>query len=333
MSFIRRWLSQREQVPTSDADLEAGPASLSSASAMSSSSVAPPSSASHDGGSVELREQQDEGMVVIMRPAATESSANGAAASTVTGTTTNVSPERALITTRLAWLRRASQVLLGLTILQVMSTLGTEHIHFLSLFSIFVPWTGYEGAKEMNPAYVRVFYWGCWIMIPANFFHYLSFDEFTKEILASNLEDNLRRELVFNHALFNGVTIIIMTIMIFCIGIVRQLNWLVYAARLSGDTDSFVLGTRMATQTQRHTGPLSPTEIAAIPALKLGAEDLTVPGSGDKEVCVICQDEYEVNDLAKRLTCRHMFHATCIDAWLERSSSCPNCNGDVRAIV
>jgi hypothetical protein len=238
-----------------------------------------------------------------------------------------------LVNNRLLLIKKTSQMILILTVLQIMSTLGTEHIHFLSLFSLFVPWTGYEGAKERNFAYLRAFYWGCWIMIPANFFHYLSFEQFVDEIMATGLEENVKKELMFNHTLFNVVTVVIMISMTLALVWVRQLSVMIRSLRhfiehdLSGSADT------ARRESRGPTGPLRQEELAAIIAFKLSAEDIATDESGEKDVCVICQDEFQVNDLAKRLNCRHIFHAQCIDAWLERSSLCPICNGDVRSIV
>ncbi|PAA76831.1 hypothetical protein BOX15_Mlig004450g2 [Macrostomum lignano] len=48
----------------------------------------------------------------------------------------------------------------------------------------------------------------------------------------------------------------------------------------------------------------------------------------DKE-CVICMVEYENGDELRYLPCAHSFHKACIDAWLMRSFTCPNCSQPV----
>ena len=36
--------------------------------------------------------------------------------------------------------------------------------------------------------------------------------------------------------------------------------------------------------------------------------------------CVVCMNEFEVNELIKRLDpCKHDFHSSCIDPWLKVS--------------
>lgn len=47
--------------------------------------------------------------------------------------------------------------------------------------------------------------------------------------------------------------------------------------------------------------------------------------------CVVCLSEFEEGDKAKLLpSCKHWFHAHCIDAWLESHATCPICRTRVR---
>lgn len=42
------------------------------------------------------------------------------------------------------------------------------------------------------------------------------------------------------------------------------------------------------------------------------------------EICTVCMDPYEIGQSRKFLPCNHVFHAKCIDMWLENSSqNCP----------
>ncbi|KAG2314019.1 hypothetical protein Bca52824_017141 [Brassica carinata] len=46
--------------------------------------------------------------------------------------------------------------------------------------------------------------------------------------------------------------------------------------------------------------------------------------------CVICLSELADGDKAKLLpSCKHWFHAHCIDAWLESQATCPICRTSV----
>ena len=61
----------------------------------------------------------------------------------------------------------------------------------------------------------------------------------------------------------------------------------------------------------------------------------TIPETGSelvKEICVICQSEFQAGERYKELNCSHIFHADCIDAWLSKSSHCPICITDVTIV-
>ncbi len=73
------------------------------------------------------------------------------------------------------------------------------------------------------------------------------------------------------------------------------------------------------------TAGLTPSEIAAFVSFPLDTVEKDL-------CCVICQDDLKLNDLVKRLPCNHCcYHATCIEAWLARSSTCPVCNFNTRS--
>uniref|UniRef100_A0ACD5W1A7 Uncharacterized protein n=1 Tax=Avena sativa TaxID=4498 RepID=A0ACD5W1A7_AVESA len=53
--------------------------------------------------------------------------------------------------------------------------------------------------------------------------------------------------------------------------------------------------------------------------------------SSAKEHCAVCLGEMEDGELGRLLpACRHVFHVSCIDAWLRLSSTCPVCRSAVR---
>ncbi len=41
--------------------------------------------------------------------------------------------------------------------------------------------------------------------------------------------------------------------------------------------------------------------------------------------CIICMEDYELQDEIRKLGCGHFYHHACIDTWLERSRICPYC--------
>jgi hypothetical protein len=45
--------------------------------------------------------------------------------------------------------------------------------------------------------------------------------------------------------------------------------------------------------------------------------------------CAVCQDDITGRSLYRQLPCNHIFHATCIDPWIERSNTCPLCRSPI----
>ena len=43
----------------------------------------------------------------------------------------------------------------------------------------------------------------------------------------------------------------------------------------------------------------------------------------EEEICPICHNALGLG--IETLTCRHVFHTTCLHQWLQRSSTCPMC--------
>ena len=45
-----------------------------------------------------------------------------------------------------------------------------------------------------------------------------------------------------------------------------------------------------------------------------------------EELCVICYDNINKNDIVRKLKCNHIYHQKCCDKWLETHKKCPICN-------
>ncbi|KAK7161217.1 hypothetical protein R3I94_004030 [Phoxinus phoxinus] len=56
---------------------------------------------------------------------------------------------------------------------------------------------------------------------------------------------------------------------------------------------------------------------------------------GDKETesdfdnCAVCIEDYKPNDVVRILPCRHVFHKTCVDPWLQDHRTCPMCKMNI----
>ncbi|KAI4330399.1 hypothetical protein MLD38_028689 [Melastoma candidum] len=52
----------------------------------------------------------------------------------------------------------------------------------------------------------------------------------------------------------------------------------------------------------------------------------------DRDVCTICLDDYKDGEIIKVLPCRHEFHSSCVESWLNKGGLfCPVCKHDMRA--
>ena len=45
----------------------------------------------------------------------------------------------------------------------------------------------------------------------------------------------------------------------------------------------------------------------------------------EKELCVICQESFEIDNKAIITNCKHTFHEECLNPWLKMSNRCPFC--------
>lgn len=43
------------------------------------------------------------------------------------------------------------------------------------------------------------------------------------------------------------------------------------------------------------------------------------------EFCIICQDNIQLNDIIRTLSCFHRFHINCVDEWFIDKNICPLC--------
>ncbi|KAL5719210.1 hypothetical protein ACHQM5_012020 [Ranunculus cassubicifolius] len=69
---------------------------------------------------------------------------------------------------------------------------------------------------------------------------------------------------------------------------------------------------------------LEESVIESYPKTVLG-ESLRLAKSEDN-ICSICLSEYKPRETLRTIPdCKHCFHASCIDEWLHRNSTCPLC--------
>ncbi|XP_047960046.1 E3 ubiquitin-protein ligase MPSR1 [Salvia hispanica] len=66
-----------------------------------------------------------------------------------------------------------------------------------------------------------------------------------------------------------------------------------------------------------------PASKAAIEAMETVEVVVGEEEGGDQ--CVICLEDWEAGEKAKRMPCKHRFHGECIEKWLRIHGSCPVC--------
>ena len=49
-----------------------------------------------------------------------------------------------------------------------------------------------------------------------------------------------------------------------------------------------------------------------------------------EEICIICLGEFNSEDIIKKFFCEHIFHESCLKAWINQSVKCPICKYDIK---
>ncbi|MFS7947122.1 putative transcription factor C2H2 family [Helianthus anomalus] len=69
------------------------------------------------------------------------------------------------------------------------------------------------------------------------------------------------------------------------------------------------------------TPPASKSAVENLPSVKISKELM----ESDYSDCAVCKDSFELDEDAKQLPCKHIYHPDCILPWLELHNSCPVC--------
>ena len=67
-----------------------------------------------------------------------------------------------------------------------------------------------------------------------------------------------------------------------------------------------------------------PADIDRLQNIKIASSILS-----DIKACTICQEDFKANEIAKKLSCGHCFHKTCIFPWLQSQNTCPMCRATI----
>nr|XP_018630316.1 E3 ubiquitin-protein ligase RNF126-B-like [Nicotiana tomentosiformis] len=71
-----------------------------------------------------------------------------------------------------------------------------------------------------------------------------------------------------------------------------------------------------AAQNERPSPPATKASIEALPIIHIVKHE---------EECAVCLLEFQVGEKAKEMPCKHRYHSSCINKWLEIHGSCPVC--------
>lgn len=69
------------------------------------------------------------------------------------------------------------------------------------------------------------------------------------------------------------------------------------------------------------TPPASKSAVQGLPDIKI-SQDLL---ASDSSQCAVCKDSFELDEVAKQMPCKHIYHSDCILPWLDLHNSCPVC--------
>ncbi|KAL8530115.1 hypothetical protein ACS0TY_007267 [Phlomoides rotata] len=73
------------------------------------------------------------------------------------------------------------------------------------------------------------------------------------------------------------------------------------------------------------TPPASKSAIEGLPDIRITEEMM----ASDSSQCAVCKDSFELNEEAKQMPCKHIYHKDCILPWLELHNSCPVCRHEL----
>ena len=56
---------------------------------------------------------------------------------------------------------------------------------------------------------------------------------------------------------------------------------------------------------------------------------LIINQENSDDICCICQQSYDNNEIIRKLPCNHTMHQHCIDIWFEKNKNCPMCRIEI----
>ena len=75
--------------------------------------------------------------------------------------------------------------------------------------------------------------------------------------------------------------------------------------------------------------PATPLDLRSLPTIKYRPGLRRAAAGEEDSTCAICLSELETGEVLRLLYCKHTFHQQCVDQWLLRNASCPQCRASV----
>lgn len=69
------------------------------------------------------------------------------------------------------------------------------------------------------------------------------------------------------------------------------------------------------------TPPAAKSAVESLPVVKISQEMLGC----DFSECAVCKESFGLDEEARQMPCKHIYHSDCIMPWLEMHNSCPVC--------
>ena len=76
--------------------------------------------------------------------------------------------------------------------------------------------------------------------------------------------------------------------------------------------------------------PATPLDLRSLPTIRYKRGLAGGRAAGEEDTaCIICMMEFEEGEELRLLYCRHFYHQGCVDQWLMRNATCPQCRASV----
>uniref|UniRef100_A0A1A9V9E2 RING-type domain-containing protein n=1 Tax=Glossina austeni TaxID=7395 RepID=A0A1A9V9E2_GLOAU len=72
-------------------------------------------------------------------------------------------------------------------------------------------------------------------------------------------------------------------------------------------------------------GVIASIAIKMLPTYKYSSE----LDDGNEKSCAVCLNDFQLNEVIRKLPCAHDFHVDCVDKWLKLRRTCPMCRACV----